>query len=156
MIVVLALAILGPEVLKPPKMPDIPFPWRLLDLRRANEMEIKSEYTNEGPNWVRLYGIDVPNTSEKGYSGARQDLEILLGRNPDLYYEDEKEGHPISRNAEYVQYVWTRGQLIEFEMVHNGWARVNEEGRKGRYGKYLVRAEEEAKRLHFGIWETMP
>lgn len=152
MLSVAIAAMLGAELVKPPKQPNLGFVWREIDLRGCNELQIRPELFRERPRWVRLYGIDVPEAGHVGYSGARQDIEILLGRTPDIYYEDEDCNHPVSRNATLVQYVWTQGKLIEFELVLDGWATVNEEGRKGRYGKFLIAAEAEAKRFHEGMW----
>jgi len=125
---------------------------RVTELWGANELKMRQEHYRDLPWWTRLYGIDVPSVDKPGYSGARQDLEIMLGRFPDVYVEDEKPDHPIARNAHYLQYVWTQGKLIQFELVRDGWATVNEEGHKGRYGKYLLAAQDEAKRLHEGLW----
>ena len=144
--------ILTAELVKPPKQPDLGFTWRETDLRGCNELQIRPEMFRERSRWVRLYGIDVPKANQVGYSGARQDLEIILGRTPDVYFEDEDCKHPISRNATAVQYVWTQGKLIEFELVRDGWATVNDEGKNGRYGKFLIAAEAEARRFHEGMW----
>lgn len=152
MIIGMTLALLIAQDLDIPRRPDLGLEWRQVQLLGANEMKIRPEYTQDVPRWVRLYGIDVPNASNKGYSGARQDLEILLGRSADVWCEDEHKDHPILRNASYVQFVWTRGKLIQFEMLRDGWASINDEGRSSRYSKYLLRAEDEAKRLHAGIW----
>ncbi len=108
----------------------------------------------EQSRWVRLYGIDVPNASQRGYSGARQDLEVLLGRAPDVYFEDEDPKKCLRRNASYVQYVWTQGKLLQFELLRDGWAHVNEEGRKGKYGSLLIAAEAEARRFRDGLWAS--
>ena len=136
----------------PPKQPDLGFPWRVVDLRGANEIKIVSEYYSDRARWVRLYGVDLPVTGRHGYTGSREDLEILLGRRAEVYFEDDSEKQPVNRNATYVQYMWTRGKLLEFELVRDGWATVNEEGRKGKYAKFLIGAEAEAKRFHEGLW----
>lgn len=155
MLVALAACALVADLLKPPKQPtfDLYDMCRVSELSGANEMKLRQESYRDMSRWTRLYGIDLPAVGKPGYSGARQDLEVILGRSPDVYVEDEKPDHPVTRNATWVQYVWTRGKLIQFEVLQDGWATVNEEGRKGRYGKYLVGAETEAKRLHEGIWE---
>jgi len=141
------------NLVSPPKRPDLGLPWLLDGLRGANEMRIHSEYYRDQPRWIRLFGVDVPNLSDRGYSGARQDLEIMTGRGTsEVYFEDDDSKHPISRNACRVQYLWLRGKLIQFELVRDGWAKVNDEGRKGRYAKYLVAAEAEAKTFHEGLW----
>jgi len=144
------------DLVVPPKQPDLGFEWHSTDLRGANEIHISPIYFRERPRWIRLYGIDVPNASQRGYSGARQDLELILGRVADVHFEDENEKHPVSRNATCVQYLWTRGKLIQFELVRDGWAKVNDEGRKGRYAKFLIGAEAEAKRFHNGLWGLQP
>jgi len=155
MVLALAFAILSSDPGDAPKRPDLGTDWRVVDLRGANELKIHPNFKWDQPSrWVRLYGIDVPNASQSGYSGARQDLELLLGRTANAYYEDENRDHPIMRNASYVAYVWAWGKLLEFELVKDGWARVNDEGRKGRYGKYLTDAEEQAKRWHVGVWAS--
>lgn len=139
--------------LEPPKRPDLGLDWEVIDIRNANELKIRPTiHRADWPRWVRLYGIDVPQVNQRGYSGARQDLELLLGRNADAYYEDEKKDHPVFRNAYYVGYIWAWGKLLEFELVRDGWAKVNDEGRKGRYGKFLVDAEDEARQAPRGIW----
>ena len=146
------VTILVAELVKPPKQPDLGFVWREIELRGSNEMLIRPEMFREPSRWVRLFGIDTPKANERGYSGAVQDLEILLGNRADVHFENEDPRHPISRNVTLVQYIWTRGTLIQFELLRDGWATVNEEGRKGKYGKFLVAAEAEAKRFHEGMW----
>jgi hypothetical protein len=148
----LLAALLTSDLVKAPKQPYLGFPWRIVELRGANEMKIHPEYVIEESQWDRLYGVDLPTADKKGYSGARQDLEILLGRGePEAFIEDEKRD-PVIRNATYVQYIWVYGKLLQFELVRDGWAKVNDEGRKGRYGKLLVAAEAEAQRFKAGLW----
>jgi len=154
MVASLLFAVLGANLVTPPKQPEFGIynMWRATNLRGANELLIRKEYYRDMPQWVWLYGIELPQVGSRGYSGARQDLEVLLGRAPDVYIEDEREDHPVTRNGGYVQYVWTRGKLIQFELVRDGWAKVNDEGRKGRYSSFLTGAEAEAKRFHEGLW----
>lgn len=156
MLVAIAVWLVAADVVTPPKHPnfDLNDMCRVDDLSGANEMLVRQEYYRDIPRWTRLFGIDVPNVGKPGYSGARQDLEILLGRYPDVYVEDDNPDRPSSRNAYYLQYVWNKGRLLQFELVRDGWATVNAEGQKGRYGKFLVAAEAEAKRLHEGRWAT--
>ena len=143
------------ELLVPPKQPDLKFEWRVSQVRGIDEFKIKSIYFRDTPRWVRLYGVEVPKAGRDGYSGSEFFLELILGRSGEVYFEDETKDHPIQRHAEYVQYLWTKGKLIQFEMVHEGWASVNDEGRKGRYGKFLTEAEQEAKHLKLGIWSKL-
>lgn len=147
---------LAAGTINPPKQPQFGLNrlQRVLNLRGANEILVRPEaYREMIPQWVRLYGVDVPNYSRRGYSGARQDLEILLGREAEVYVQDEDPKHPISRNATEVQYMWAWGKLLEYELVNDGWAKVNDEGRKGRYATYLIAAENAAKKAHAGIWQ---
>ena len=155
MLSLVVLLVLGADVLKPPKQPGFVLTQmcRVTDLLNANEMKIHPEYYKDSmPHWVRLYGVDLPTADKRGYSGAREDLELLLGREPDVYVEDENPDHVITRNAYYVQYVWAYGKLIEFELVRDGWAKVNDEGRKGKYAKPMLAAQAEAQRLKEGLW----
>lgn len=141
--------------LKAPKQPafGIIYLNRVRNVFGADQIFVTPEaYREELPQWVRLYGVDVPTFGQRGASGATQDLEILLGRSAEVYVEDENEDHPVVRHAMNVQYVWAWGKLIEFELVKDGWATVNKEGRKGKYGKFLTAAEDEARVEHLGIW----
>jgi endonuclease YncB( thermonuclease family) len=144
--------VLAANLVKPPKQPDLGFAWKLLDVRYANEMKVSPEWYRDTPVWIRLYGIDVPSPGDRGYSGAREDLELLFGRWHEVYVEDEDSKHPVNRNAFAFQYLWITGKLVQFELVRDGWAKVNDEGRKGRYGKLLIDAEAEAKKFHEGRW----
>jgi len=153
--ILLASAILVSDLIKPPKQPDLKFEWRVQQVRGIDEIRIRPIYFRDWPRWVRLYGIEVPKAGQTGYSGSEQFLEILLGRAADIFFEDEDPKHPLMRNAEYVQYLWTRGKLIQFEMLHEGWAKLTEEGRSGKYGKVLAQAEDEAKHLKWGIWANL-
>jgi endonuclease YncB( thermonuclease family) len=154
MLASLIFVVLGGTLIDPPKQPlfDITAMCKVVDLREANEMKVRQENYRDMPRWTRLFGVEIPKAGQTGYSGARQDLELLLGRSPDVYVEDEREEHPVVRNATWVQYVWTQGKLLQFELVRDGWATVNDEGARGRYGKYLKAAEVEAKKFHEGLW----
>src|SRR5579871_4562086 len=104
--VLAATALLAQKPLGAPKRPDLGLYWLVSDLRGADTIKMRPHWVIEPPRWVKLYGVDVPNPSQRGYSGARQDLEILLGREGEVYFEDEKKDHPITRGGNWVQYVW--------------------------------------------------
>ena len=98
MVALLLAGLLVADLSTPPKQPDLGFAWVSTDLRGSNEVRIRPERFRESSRWVRLFGIDVPNASQRGYSAARQALEILLRDRPWVYFEDDEAKHPINRN----------------------------------------------------------
>jgi endonuclease YncB( thermonuclease family) len=79
-------------------------------------------------------------------------MDRFTGGAAEAWLEVEPTNRDKTHRGALVRYVWVWGKLLNFELVRAGWAKVDEDGRKGKYGPLLIAAEEEAKRLRSGLW----
>jgi endonuclease YncB( thermonuclease family) len=101
---------------------------------------------------VLLYGISTPRPGEFGYPQGLQRMELMVQGASEAWLEEEPTDRRKSYRGADVRYVWVWGKMLNFELVRAGWAKLNDEGRNGKYGPLLIAAEAEAKRLRNGMW----
>ncbi|MGV3615440.1 MAG: thermonuclease family protein [Fimbriimonas sp.] len=170
MSLLLATALVAAQVIppvRPPKPPSLPgFPHRVVRVFGPSGLEVsffsgaqtirprrsRFDFGTQPDRRVLLYGLSTPRPGQDGYNQGVNFLERLVGRTADAWLEPEPGDPAKSHRAADVRYVWAWGKLLNFEMVRAGWARLNDEGRKGKYGPLLIAAEDEAKRLRNGMW----
>ncbi len=167
---VASLVIVG-QVIPPvraPKKPNLPgLPHRVIGVFGPSALDVsffgdtggvfrarRGRYgaSNQPQRRVLLYGISTPRMGQDGYAQGLMRLENWVQGAAVADLEAEPLDRFKTHRGADVRYVWVWGKLLNFELVRAGWARVNEEGRAGKYGELLTAAENEARRLRVGLW----
>lgn len=102
---------------------------------------------------VRLIGIQAPELSQQPWGKtAKKRLEELLRENNDrqlvLLESDRTEKDRFGRR---LAHVWKNGVLVSEELVVRGYVLADLEYTH-KYSKQLIRAQEYARLMGYGIW----
>lgn len=100
---------------------------------------------------VRLSGISAPDRQQQPWgSEAQQELSRLLGRKAAVVLEFETEAK--DRFGRRWAAVWHEGTLVNETLVAGGYALVETRSPQSRYRQRLLRAQECARLMGYGIW----
>jgi micrococcal nuclease len=108
--------------------------------------------TCSGGERLRLIGIDAPEQDQPPFGQqAQAGLErILAGRELSLEYDLEGR----DQFDRLLAYAWIDSELVNEEMVRQGWAVAFHVGPNTRYSSRLRRAEKAAKADRIGLWAS--
>ena len=104
---------------------------------------------------VRLLGINAPDWQQNPWgTEAKEKLEELVTKETGelgavLLESDGESQDPFGRR---LANVWYEGKLINEELVKQGYALAELKWLDGRYRERLVRAQEYARLMGYGIW----
>lgn len=103
---------------------------------------------------VRLLRVDTPEREQPGHEEARDALKRMVGSRP-LHLVFEKPGVPSWGNyGRLLAYlVSERGDILNLEMVRQGWSPFYTKFGDGRFAQKFAKAEAEAKRGARGMWK---
>ncbi|MDJ1182678.1 thermonuclease family protein [Roseofilum casamattae] len=101
---------------------------------------------------ARLLGISAPSLEQEPWGKAAKEAleQQVKGKTVILEYDREKE----DRYQRQLVYVWHEEQLINEEMVKQGYALAEEWFPNTRYSQRLQYAGQRARILELGIWNT--
>lgn len=102
---------------------------------------------------VRLIGIQAPDLGQQPWGkAAKEELETLLRQNNDRQLVLlESDGTEKDRFGRRLAHVWKNGILVTEVLVTRGYALADLEFTH-KYSKRLMRAQEYARLMGYGIW----
>jgi micrococcal nuclease len=104
---------------------------------------------------VRLIGVDAPEWYMHGGSEAKSALRTLIGDARICLEKDVK----VSNRDEYdrlLRYVWVGGELINAELLRQGYAWVYTYEANAQHLAWFLELEREAKAARRGLWGAEP
>ena len=123
-------------------------------------IEVFNPQTPEVVERVRLQGIDAPDWQQKPWSVvAKGRLEELLVNTdgeestPALVFL-EIESQKKDRHGRYLAYVWHNDTLVNEKLVEDGSVLAVTNLRQDKYTQRLIYAQEYARLMGLGIWNT--
>jgi len=105
----------------------------------------------EGPERVRLIGIDTPEKGQFLFEEATQRLEELIGGKEILLEADITERDKYGRLLRYV--FIDRKELVNSVLVREGLAKVMIYPPDRKYEDELLESEAEARSRNLGVWQ---
>lgn len=106
-----------------------------------------------GQGRVRLIGIDAPELDQAPMGATSQRaLASLLPRGTRVQLELDLE--PRDRYGRLLAYVWYKGQLINWQLVRQGWAVSERFPPNVRHSPALDAAESRARAEQLGLWRS--
>lgn len=100
---------------------------------------------------IRLSEITAPDLRQQPWGeDARRELAQLLGRKATVVLEFETE--EADRFGRRRAYVWHEGTLVNETLVAKGYALVEARSPQSPYRQRLLRAQESARLMGYGIW----
>ncbi|KGF72127.1 hypothetical protein DO97_11840 [Neosynechococcus sphagnicola sy1] len=106
--------------------------------------------THQGREQLRLIGIEAPDVRQYPWGrDARQQLAAWVESQPVVLEFDVE---PRDRFHRRLVYVWRSGQLVNEQLVAQGYALVVPRSPNTQYDQRLARAQERARILGLGIW----
>ncbi|MDX2214164.1 MAG: thermonuclease family protein [Oculatellaceae cyanobacterium bins.114] len=106
---------------------------------------------------VRLLGIETPSwKQEPWYGQAKERLQALLDHEPVVILESDVESEVTTADGEVLKlaYVWKNGVLLNEQLVAEGVVLAAVRSPNLRYEQRLTRAQEKARLLGVGIWDS--
>lgn len=101
---------------------------------------------------VRLIGIDTPDFKQQPWGPAAQDrLEQLIAGKPVLLESDEEKEDKYQRR---LAYVWGDRELLNERLIAEGYALFVPRSPNNKYDSRLARAQEFARIMGLGIWDS--
>jgi micrococcal nuclease len=101
---------------------------------------------------VRLIGIDAPDLRQNPWGDeARQNLEKLIGGTEELV-KLEFDVETKDKNGRNLAYVWKNEQLLNEQIVKQGYAMFVGRSPNHKYNQRLERAQQWARIMGQGIW----
>jgi endonuclease YncB( thermonuclease family) len=107
--------------------------------------------TDNGPERVRLIGIDTPEKGQFLFDESKARLEELIGGKEILLETDETDRDKYNRLLRYI--FLNRTELINTVLVREGLASVLIYPPDRKYEEELLKAEAEARNQNLGIWK---
>jgi endonuclease YncB( thermonuclease family) len=107
----------------------------------------------DGPESVRLIGIDTPEKGQFLFEEAKERLEKLIGGREILLQPDETDRDKYGRLLRYV--FLNRTELVNIMLVREGLATALIYPPDDEYEKELLEAEAEARNRGIGLWDYM-
>ena len=99
---------------------------------------------------VRLEGIDVPELAQTPWGeAAKAQLERLIGQQTIVL---EADAEPRDPSGQRLAYVWHNQQLLNEQLVAEGYALVVPHPPNSKYDRRLAHAQDRARVLGLGIW----
>ncbi len=108
---------------------------------------------------VRLIGIAAPDLQQHPWGvAAKEKLEELIGerKGQQLILKSvvlESEFEEKDRFGRRLAYLWHDGTLVNEQLVAQGYVLADAYFSGGKYSQRLVRAQEYARLMGYGIWE---
>jgi len=100
---------------------------------------------------VRFIGIDTPELQQAPFGAASTDgLAAMLPRGATVNLE--RDIVLTDRYQRRLAYVWYRGQMVNWQMVRQGWAVSYPYGRTQRYTQLRYAAEANSRVENRGLW----
>lgn len=110
----------------------------------------------EGGQKVRYIGMDTPETVDPGKSvqcfgkeASTRNKELVEGKEISL----EKDVSEIDKYGRLLRYVWIGDQMINEELITEGYARLDTVPPDVKYSIRLQTAEKEARIKDIGLWK---
>jgi micrococcal nuclease len=104
---------------------------------------------------VQMRNIQTPNRNKPGYAQAGAYLrERILDETIQLEFEEEQPRRDFF--GRYVAYVVHEGQVMNIEMVRQGFSAFEEEAGESQYAELFQEAEAQARVDKLGRWSTPP
>ena len=101
---------------------------------------------------VRLIGIDAPERDEGDfYKESREALAALVKVRSTVQLERDVEDR--DRYGRALRYVWVDGELVNWIMVSEGYAKAYRYPPNVQYAKAISAAQREAEEEELGLWE---
>jgi endonuclease YncB( thermonuclease family) len=98
---------------------------------------------------VRYIGINTPEQGQPYYAAATQaNRRLVEGKDAWLVLDTQ----PTDRHGRVLGYLWVGGQLVNQELVRQGYANAYTEPPNVRYSAELAAAEQEARAAEVGLW----
>lgn len=100
---------------------------------------------------IRLYGVDAPEvgTPEQPFGkNAQRALEVMVA-NKNVRLEIMA----ATKSKSTVAIVWTVENVVNKEMLKNGWAWAYRQGLRSPYATEYIALEEQARIEQRGLWE---
>lgn len=105
----------------------------------------------DGPESVRLIGIDTPEKGQFLFDEAKQRLEELIGGREILLEADQTDRDKYDRLLRYIYL--NRTELVNIMLVEEGLASVLIYPPDDKYEEELLKAEAAARSKGIGIWQ---
>jgi micrococcal nuclease len=107
---------------------------------------------------VRLVQIDTPEKDTECYGKAASALtRRLLPPGTSVRIEPDPRLDQVDRYGRRLAYVWRGGDNVNLRLVREGAAGIwFFDGRYGRYSNALLKAAEQARANHRGLWGACP
>ncbi|MGD2179889.1 thermonuclease family protein [Lusitaniella coriacea] len=100
---------------------------------------------------VRLLGIDAPDLQQEPWGkAAKNALTKRLGQQATILLESDRE--PIDPFGRRLAYIWHDGQLVNEELIAQGFVLERSRTPNIKYSQRLSRAQEYARTMGYGIW----
>jgi len=102
---------------------------------------------------VRLIGIDTPESSQVPYGAMATEAlaEMMpIGSRVELELDVE----PRDRYDRALAYIWLDGQMINWQLVRQGWAVVLTYPPNVQYVEWFTGAQRRAREEERGLWAT--
>ncbi len=101
---------------------------------------------------VRLIGIEAPDLRQQPWGqAAKQYLTEILKEQPVLLELDRE---PEDNYGRKMAYVWCDRDLVNEKLVAQGYALAVPRSPNNKYNERLARAQEQARLLGLGIWDS--
>jgi micrococcal nuclease len=99
---------------------------------------------------IRLLGIDAPDFQQRPWgTKAQRSLEQLIGSKPIRLEFDIEPKDSFQRQ---LAYVWQNGQLLNEQLVAEGYALAVSKSPNTKYDQRLAWSQERARLLGLGLW----
>jgi micrococcal nuclease len=111
-----------------------------------------------GGQRVRLVQIDTPEKHDECYGDEASELtRRLIPAGTHVRIEQDPSLDQVDRFRRRLAYVWKGDEDVNVTLVRDGAAGVwFYDGRRGRYAGELLKAVEEARAGHKGLWGACP
>lgn len=100
---------------------------------------------------VRLLGIDAPDLQQQPWGkAAKNALTERLAQKATVLLESDRE--PIDSFGRRLAYVWYEGELVNEQLIEQGYVLARSRTPNTKYSQRLNRAQEYARTMGYGIW----
>lgn len=100
---------------------------------------------------VRLIGIDAPELNQRPFGPqAAAALGGMVPVGAEIQLEPDVEGR--DRYGRQLAYLWSGGRMVNWRMVHDGWAVLLTHPPNVQYAETFARAERLARDGRRGLW----
>lgn len=145
---------LRPTDAVPSALTSSPAPSRVLRVVDGDTLVIPSTGTFGGEEKVRLLAIDTPERGQPWFNEASAALEsMVVGHSARVEFETPNRPER-DKYGRLLGYVFAGDVNVNVEIVRQGWSPYLSKYGEGRFAKEMVRAEEEARAAHRGIWAS--